>query len=148
MSNAQNIAKTMRDIDLAMQKSIMDLEIPIKEVVKEQINEVVNDAYTPKVYQRKHYLENSLQGDTIPISGGSVILIDHNDALMHYESVDEDTPITDQQSIPSWIENGQIFPKWGGGFAYLQPRPYMEKSRIFLEGVIQRMFGRSLDRYL
>ena len=34
----------------------------------------------------------------------------------------------DQQGIPRMIEYGTIHPLFGGGFSYLQPRPYMSNA--------------------
>ena len=130
---------TPASLALKLQSVIRDaLENEVSEkmvdIVKEQVNKDVYAKYTPSEYERTESLKESVQRTINSSNDGAEILIDHDDAKMNYWSVLGDD--VDQQGIPRMIEDGTIHPLFGGGFSYLQPRPYMNNSK---EEIMRRL---------
>ena len=136
-------------IILAVENEVAD---KIIDIVKDHIESDVYDAYRSTStsidrYDRTNTLANSLQ-KTVNSSGANdiEIIINHDSALMDYWSVLGEE--VDQQGIPRMIEDGTIHPLFGGGFSYLQPRPYMSNAEkevlkklenIIVSAVVKRM---------
>jgi hypothetical protein len=130
------------DLDKFIANSILSVvKNELKEetinTVKKHIKSDVYDVYSPKEYERKSYLENSLVGNVQSNNQIALLTIEHDENLMPYKSVVDESPV-DGNDVATWIENGQIYPLWGSksGYTYLKPRPYMKNAE---EEILQRV---------
>ena len=116
------------------------------EIVKEHIDSDVYDKYNPTEYKRTKDLKNSVQKTIDSGSGDILITIDHDDDKLNYESILGQEVY--QQGIPIMIEKGKIHPLFGGGFSYLQPRPYMHNSEEEIKKNLDKIVGKAITNRL
>jgi hypothetical protein len=121
--------------------------------VKKHIQDDVYDVYSPKEYERKHYLENSLIGSTQSNNDSILLTIEHDENLMPYNSVVDGSPV-DGNDVAYWIENGLIYPLWGttdengNPYEYLKPRPYMKNAEKEILEKVDDIIENSLRKKL
>jgi hypothetical protein len=136
-------------------KDIAENEVK-KEVIttiKEHIESDVNNAYDPIEYNRKHYLENSLDGKVESTASGLKLTVEHDENKMNYYSVVSGDKVSGN-AVAWWIEHGEIYPLWGTEssdgkpFTYLDSRPYMENSYKELQeqNVISHVVKKALKK--
>ena len=117
--------------------------------IKEHINNDVYDVYNPEVYNRKHYLENSLVGKLYTTSSGVELTVEHDENKMNYNSLVTGGDVSGN-AVAKWIERGQIYPLWGDDseYTYLEPRPYMKNSynELKQENVIPHVVKKALKK--
>ena len=150
MASIESFCKQFeKAIVLAVENEVSDKMI---KTVEEHVQSDVYDAYQsqsnhPDRYQRTGALINSLQKEVNSSGAGDIeIIINHDSNKMNYWSVTGQS--VDQQGIPRMIEDGTIHPLFGGGFSYLQPRPYMSNAEHEILKNLEKMLVSAIVKRL
>lgn len=154
MPSFDSLKQLKKYVDTAMREVVEDeVKKEIITTIKEHIDSDVNNVYDPVDYNRKHYLENSLDGKVYTTASGLELKIEHDENKMNYYSV-VDGDNVNGNAVAGWIERGQIYPLWGTEssdgrpFTYLEPRPYMKNSYNELkdENIIPHVVKKALKK--
>ena len=140
-------AHTIESLIKKLESTIIDVvnnEVSdeLVDIVKRHVEDDVYSKYTPAEYKRTGDLKNSVQKE-VELCGDNIeININHDDDQLNYESLLGQE--LDPQKVPWLIEEGKIHPLFGGGFSYLQARPYMSNAHGEIKGLIEKILGKAI----
>ena len=143
MANAHTIESFIKKLELTI-LDVVNNEVSdeLVDIVKRHVEDDVYSKYEPTEYKRTKELKNSVQKE-VELRGDNIeININHDSNQLNYESILGQE--LDPQKVPWLIEEGKIHPLFGGGFSYLQPRPYMSNAKGEIEGLIEKILGKAI----
>jgi hypothetical protein len=132
MPQFKNLNELAKYIDKLAKQSLIDHVAPVvKERMQEHVETDVYEVYKPKKYDRTGGLKNDIE----------IREVDNGVAIVPTR-FDEDTG----NYIPSIIESGKGYTYSGYGYAYEQPRPFVQntKEEILREGIHKKELAKSL----
>lgn len=154
MPSFNTLKQLKNHIDIII-KDIAEIEVKTEIIttVKEHIDSDVNNVYIPEDYDRKHYLENSLDGNIHTTALGIELTVEHDENKMNYNSVVSGGKVSGN-AVANWIEHGEIYPLWGTEnkdgepYEYLEKRPYMKNSynELINENIIPHVMKKALKK--
>ena len=108
-----------------------------EEIVKNNIQRDVYDAYTPEIYERSGDLKESVRSTIRKKRGKFTLAIGHDESMLHHKSVVSDKEV---KGVPEWITEGKVHPLWGNksNFTYLEKKDYFEESK---DAIVQEVYA-------
>jgi hypothetical protein len=132
MPQFKNLNELAKYIDKMTKQSLIEHVAPIvKERMQEHVDTDVYEAYKPKKYDRTGKLKKEIEIQEI-----------EDGIAITPTRTDEDTG----KYIPAIIESGKGYTYSGYGYAYEQPRPFVQntKEEILHEGIHKKELVKSL----